>query len=112
MSTLHPVFQAALAPFMPGYAQDVARGLTHPDSVAARRNRIDSSHAMKTAKSERFNSLLIELAHCVRTEDDVLQVLHAVSSGLNSPAFVSIDIRDLIEEIDLVADGIEYRDAS
>ena len=91
------------------YSQDVARGLTHPVSVAARRERMSAHEAIATLTKQRMASLCIELRQIARTEQDVIDVLHALAGGLNTPAVKSSDTIELVERLDVFADEVEYK---
>jgi hypothetical protein len=91
------------------FSQDVARGLTHPASVAARRERIDAHNLMAADIQRRITSVCLELRQIARTEQHVIDVLHALAGGLASPSIKSSDINELIDLLDMLADEVEYK---
>lgn len=85
--------------FMPDGAYDVLAG----------QQRIPSAQRAACARADRINKALIVLRRDVRTDEDVVRVLHAVSAGLMTDKPVSSDTADTVEKLDAVADEIQFR---
>lgn len=64
------------------WSQDCARGLMHPDSVAAREARIALHKSTEQSRAAILNSALSLLRETVRNDADVVQVLYALSATL------------------------------
>ena len=92
-----------------GYSADVARGLSHPDSVEARRARIASAKVANVNRQTDINRACITIRNLCRTERDVIDVLHALSGGIMSPTLRSSEIDEISQELDVMADEIEFR---
>ena len=93
-----------------GYSVDVARGLDHPDSVQARRARIASAKVKETNRQTDIRRACLAIRENCRTEQDVIDVLHALSGGIMSPSLRSSEIDEISQELDVMADSIEYRE--
>ena len=91
------------------WSQDVARGLDHPDSVEARRARLATAKLALVVRNADFQSCLRQITKLARSPEDAVQVLHALTAGLNSPTFKSTEIGEIVEQIDVLADEIEFR---
>ena len=92
------------------WTQDVARGLAHPDSVAARKQR---AQARSDAEAGRRNSLQHAwylLERSIRPGADVVQTLHCMLAGLaaQNPLAGSSEA-ETIELLGKVADQIDNK---
>ena len=92
-----------------GYSVDVARGLAHPDSVEARRASSASAKVANVNRQTDINRACITIRNLCRTERDVIDVLHALAGGLNAAIFKSSDTVEIVEQLDVLADEIEFR---
>jgi hypothetical protein len=93
-----------------GYSVDAARGHDHPDSTAARQARIQAFKIDQAVRHADFQACLRLITRLARSTDDAVQVLHALTAGLKSPLYKNPDIEAAVEEIDLLADSLEYGD--
>lgn len=93
-----------------GYAADTARGHEHPASIKARRMRIEDAQA--DARLARNGMTLASdlLRRYARTEQDAIETLHALSTGLTS--ITTANTTDIIKRLDELADEIEFKDAA
>lgn len=89
-----------------GYAADTARGHEHPDSVKARRMRIEDAQADARLKRNGMALAHDLLRRYADTEEDAIDTLHALSSGLQDTQ------KDITQQIDELADEIEFKDAA
>ncbi|NML84084.1 hypothetical protein [Polaromonas sp.] len=64
------------------WSQDLARGLAHPESVAARQMRLAISRTAAQQREDDFECALKLLRQSVRTAGHVVQVPLAISSAL------------------------------
>ena len=90
-----------------GYAADTARGHDHPASSAARRIRIQDAEA--DAKLARNGLALAQdlLRRYARSEQDAVDALNALATGLNSPIVKSTDVESLIQRLDELSQEVD-----
>jgi hypothetical protein len=90
------------------WSQDCARGLAHPDSVAARRQRIAAAQAAETRRTKRLNHAHCLILENLETEVDVISLLHAVSCKLAKLHGPTSYLHPLVTQLDELADSIEF----
>ena len=91
------------------WSQDLARGLSHPASVAGRQARIAVAHAVANEREAEFEQALTLLLGSVRTDGHVVQVLHCLSSALKPMA--GSELADTQGRLDELADQIQFRNS-
>jgi hypothetical protein len=82
-----------------------------PYDVEAGRERIRLDRLAATARADMFNKAVRELSKLVRTEADIVRVLHAVSNSVNEYAkpLATTDLADSVKWVEQLADRIEFR---
>lgn len=90
------------------WSQDCHRGHAHPDSVAARQQRIAQAAIERAGRSAKFNQVMTLLRETVRTEQELLATLHTLASTLAQHHGSSSYLHHAIEALDELADSIEY----
>ena len=92
------------------WSQDVARGLDHPESIAARAERRQIRSDSEAGRRATLNHALYLLRRSVRTDAEAVQVLHCIASSMAAanPLYGS-DEAETIEALDTLADEIVYR---
>jgi len=95
------------------WSQDVARGLDHPYSMAARAERRQIRSDSEAGRRAALQHGLYLLGRSVRTNTEAVQVLHCIASSMAAanPLFSS-DEAETIESLDMLADEIEYKKES
>jgi hypothetical protein len=93
------------------WSQDVARGLAHPDSIAARRERIAAATKAELARQANLNAALNLIRHNLGANpEEVVSLLHAISSTFarhHGPSSYGYEVVELLDE---VADKIEFKE--
>ena len=92
------------------WSQDVALGLEHPESIAARAERRQIHSDSEAGRRATLQHGLYLLGRSVRTDADAVQALHCMSSSMAAanPLYGS-DEAETIEALDTLADEIVYR---
>lgn len=67
-----------------GYKQNCERGLDHPDSVAARQQRINDARVIKSSETALFNGALQAIRSTTLTPERVMQLISTVNASLDS----------------------------
>lgn len=94
------------------YSQDCKRGLAHPDSVAARQQRIQRAQKSETERKAKLNQALQLIRESLSaSESDVLLVLHATSSAFARHHGPTSYLHSVVTGLDELADSIEYPEA-
>jgi hypothetical protein len=90
------------------WGQDVVRGLDHPDSVRARRLRIFAANKAETERKAKLCSAILAIEANLKTEADVVAVLHVMSSKLAKLHGPDSYLHSVVFRLDKVADSIEF----
>ena len=91
------------------WSVDVQRGLAHPDSAAARKERAKARSDAETGRWNTLQHALYLLERSVRTEADVVQALKALSAGLvRQQPLAGSDESETVQALDELADEIQY----
>ena len=89
------------------WSQDVDRGLAHPDSVAARMNRMIAQAEARQAKERKFTHAMQLIRETVRNRSHVITALHVISSTIAEHYMQTDDMYSVVERLDALADEIE-----
>lgn len=89
------------------WSEDVARGLAHPDSIAARRAREKEHCLSELARSAALSGAVQAISHHLKTVPELVAILQASSSALVARQ-PDTAMQDVVERIDLLADYLEF----
>ena len=89
------------------WSEDLARGMAHPDSHAARQSRIATHLQEALQRQSNYNGAVRTLTKDTHLADDVVAVLHAMSYSLTrtNPDTAK---QDVIKRLDLLADYLQF----
>lgn len=90
------------------WGADVVRGLAHPDSSAARRDRIESNQGIRQLMTDQFDAALKLLRASLRTEDQLCDLLHCAGTTLANSTTGTLDKQN-VELITALVDVLQYR---
>jgi len=92
------------------WSQDVARGLDHPYSMAARAERRQIRSDSEAGRRATLNHALYLLRRSVRTEAEAVLALHSIAGSMAvANPLAGSDEAETIEALDTLADEIAYR---
>ena len=91
------------------WGQDCERGLAHPDSVAARRARIEAYNDEQARTESKFSHALHLLRDSLVTREQLIVLLHCAGSTLiANETPISGEIEEAVRLIDELADALEF----
>ena len=90
------------------WSKDCARGLLHPESITARRARIAAASAVEIERKAKLCSAIRAIEANLKTEADVVAVLHVMSSKLAKLHGPGSYLHPVVTGLDKVADSIEF----
>ena len=90
-----------------GWAADAARGHDHPISFASRRIRIEDARADERLARNGMALAQDLLRRYARTEQDAVDTLNALATGLNSPIVKSTDVENLVQRLDELSQQVD-----
>ena len=91
------------------WSQDCERGLDHPESVAARRDRIAAATKQELSRQSSLSAALnLIRGNLGANPEEVVSLLHAISSTFAKHHGPSSYAYEVVELLDEVADKIEF----
>lgn len=91
------------------WSEDCARGLAHPVSALARQARVEEFHRGEESRKAQLTHALHLLRASLKTEAELVELLHCASSTLAPKAMHSSDLHETVEGLEALANSIEFR---